>query len=125
MSDTNLRLQVVLSAVDKITRPFRNARDGSKELAAALKASKDDLKSLNEQAGRIDGFRKTRSQLAITEKIWPVPGRRLPRWRSSLPQRIALPRSRPGCLSRQRAAPASCRRPITGCACPCSASVRR
>ncbi|WBV22106.1 phage tail tape measure protein [Pantoea piersonii] len=68
MSDTNLRLQVVLSAVDKITRPFRNARDGSKELAAALKASKDDLKSLNEQAGRIDGFRKTRSQLAITEK---------------------------------------------------------
>lgn len=66
MSDTNLRLQVVLSAVDKITRPFRNARDGSKELAAALKASKDGLKSLNEQAGRIDGFRKSRSQLAIT-----------------------------------------------------------
>lgn len=66
MSDTNLRLQVVLSAVDKITRPFRNARDGSKELAAALKASKDGLKSLNDQAGRIDGFRKTRSQLAVT-----------------------------------------------------------
>ncbi|EXU76023.1 phage tail tape measure protein, partial [Erwinia mallotivora] len=66
MSDTNLRLQVVLSAIDKITRPFRNARDGSKELAAALKASKDGLKSLNEQAGRIDGFRKTRSQLAVT-----------------------------------------------------------
>lgn len=66
MSDTNLRLQVVLSAVDKITRPFRNARGGSKELAAALKASKDGLKSLNEQAGRIDGFRKTRSQLAVT-----------------------------------------------------------
>ncbi|NIG15877.1 phage tail tape measure protein [Pantoea sp. Cy-640] len=66
MSDTNLRLQVVLSAVDKITRPFRNAREGSKELAAALKASKDGLKSLNEQAGRIDGFRKTRSQLAVT-----------------------------------------------------------
>ncbi|ERK12466.1 phage tail tape measure protein [Pantoea sp. AS-PWVM4] len=68
MSDKNLRMQVVLSAVDKITRPFRNARDGSKELSAALKASKDSLKSLNEQAGRIDGFRKTRSQLAITEK---------------------------------------------------------
>lgn len=66
MSDTNLRLQVVLSAVDKITRPFRNARDGSKELAAALKASKDGLKTLNEQAGRIDGFRKSRTQLAIT-----------------------------------------------------------
>ncbi len=68
MSDRNLRLQVVLSAVDKITRPFRNARDGSKELSAALKASKDSLKSLNDQAGRIDVFRKTRQQLAITEK---------------------------------------------------------
>jgi TP901 family phage tail tape measure protein len=68
MSDKNLRLQVVLSAVDKITRPFRNARDGSKGLSAALKASKDSLKTLNEQAGRIDGFRKTRTQLAITEK---------------------------------------------------------
>ncbi|WP_276742874.1 phage tail tape measure protein [Pantoea septica] len=66
MSETNLRLQVVLSAVDKITRPFRSARDGSKELSAALKASKDGLKSLNEQAGHIDGFRKTRSQLAVT-----------------------------------------------------------
>ncbi|RKT91766.1 UNVERIFIED_ORG: TP901 family phage tail tape measure protein [Pantoea allii] len=68
MSDRNLRLQVVLSAVDKLTRPFRNARDGSKELSAALKASKDRLKSLNDQAGRIDGFRKTRQQLAITER---------------------------------------------------------
>ncbi|WP_312836749.1 phage tail tape measure protein [Pantoea sp.] len=68
MSDTNLRLQVVLNAVDKITRPFRNARDGSKELSAALKASKETLKSLNEQAGKIDGFRKTRSQLAVTER---------------------------------------------------------
>lgn len=68
MSDTNLRLQVVLNAVDKITRPFRKAQAGSQELAAALKASKATLKALNEQAGKIDGFRKTRSQLAITEK---------------------------------------------------------
>ncbi|HCW46568.1 phage tail tape measure protein [Mixta calida] len=68
MSNTNLRLQVVLNAVDKITRPFRKAQAGSKELAAALKASKESLKSLNDQAGRIEGFRKTRSQLAVTEK---------------------------------------------------------
>ncbi len=68
MSDKNLRLQVVLGAVDKITRPFRNARDSAKTLSAALRASKENLKSLNDQAGRIDGFRKTRTQLAITEK---------------------------------------------------------
>lgn len=68
MSDKNLRLQVVLNAVDKLTRPFKNAQAGSKELASALKVSRDSLKSLNEQAGKIDGFRKTRTQLAITEK---------------------------------------------------------
>ncbi|MBU4680477.1 phage tail tape measure protein [Cedecea davisae] len=63
MSDNNLRLQVVLNAVDKLTRPFRNAQSSSKELADAIKKSRDQLKSLNEQAGRIDGFRKTRSEL--------------------------------------------------------------
>ncbi|WP_130831094.1 phage tail tape measure protein [[Erwinia] mediterraneensis] len=68
MSNRDLRLQVILNAVDKITRPLRHVQTGSKALAAALKASKDTLKSLNDQAGRIDGFRKTRSQLAITGK---------------------------------------------------------
>jgi hypothetical protein len=32
MSDKNLRLQVVLSAVDKLTRPFKEARASTKEL---------------------------------------------------------------------------------------------
>lgn len=66
MSDNNLRLQVILNAVDKLTRPFRNAQASSKELASALKTTRDSLKELNHQAGRIDEFRKTRSQLAIT-----------------------------------------------------------
>ena len=35
MSDKNLRLQVVLNAVDKLTRPLKNALAGSKELAPA------------------------------------------------------------------------------------------
>lgn len=66
MSDNNLRLQVVLGAVDKLTRPFKNAQASSKELAAALQTTRNSLKGLNKQAGRIDEFRKTRSQLAIT-----------------------------------------------------------
>ena len=66
MSDNNLRLQVILNAVDKLTRPFRSAQASSKELATALQTTRNGLKELNKQAGRIDEFRKTRSQLAIT-----------------------------------------------------------
>lgn len=63
MSNSNLRLQVVLNAVDKLTRPFKNAQAGSRELANALKASKDRLKALNNQSASVDGFRKLRTQL--------------------------------------------------------------
>ncbi|HGL5372488.1 TPA: phage tail tape measure protein [Citrobacter farmeri] len=66
MSDNNLRLQVILNAVDKLTRPFRTAQASSKELATVLQTTRNSLKELNKQAGRIDEFRKTRSQLAIT-----------------------------------------------------------
>ncbi|MCS2166534.1 phage tail tape measure protein [Scandinavium manionii] len=66
MSDNNLRLQVVLNAVDKLTRPFRNAQASTKELAGAIQTTRNSLKELNKQAGRIDEFRKSRSQLAIT-----------------------------------------------------------
>lgn len=66
MSDTNLRLQVILNAVDKLTRPFRSAQASSKELATAIQQSRARLKELDAQAGRIDGFRKASAQLAIT-----------------------------------------------------------
>ncbi|HEE0108113.1 TPA: phage tail tape measure protein [Citrobacter gillenii] len=63
MSDNNLRLQVILNAVDKLTRPFRSAQASSKELAAAIQQSRASLKALDSQATRIDGFRKVRTQL--------------------------------------------------------------
>ena len=66
MSDTNLRLQVILNAVDKLTRPFRTAQASSKELATAIQQSRARLKELDAQAGKIEGFRKTSAQLAIT-----------------------------------------------------------
>ncbi|AMH16002.1 phage tail tape measure protein [Citrobacter sp. FDAARGOS_156] len=68
MSDNNLRLQVILNAVDKLSRPFRSAQASSRELAAVLQTTRNSLKELNKQAARIDEFRKTRSQLAITAK---------------------------------------------------------
>jgi len=66
MSDTNLRLQVILNAVDKLTRPFRTAQASSKELATAIQQSRARLKALDAQAGKIEGFRKTSAQLAVT-----------------------------------------------------------
>lgn len=66
MSDTNLRLQVILNAVDKLTRPFRSAQASSKELATAIQQSRARLKELDALAGRIDGFRKASAQLAVT-----------------------------------------------------------
>ncbi|HHG8786710.1 TPA: phage tail tape measure protein [Citrobacter sedlakii] len=66
MSDNNLRLQVVLNAVDKLTRPFKSAQASTKTLAAAAQQSKVRLKELDAQAGKIEGFRKASSQLAVT-----------------------------------------------------------
>jgi TP901 family phage tail tape measure protein len=66
MSDNNLRLQVILNAVDKLTRPFRSAQASSKELATAIQQSRTRLKELDAQAGKIEGFRKSSAQLAVT-----------------------------------------------------------
>jgi phage-related tail protein len=48
MSDKNLRLQVVLNAVDKLTRPLKVAQAGSKELASAVRQTREQLKRLND-----------------------------------------------------------------------------
>lgn len=56
MSDKNLRQQVILSAVDKFTRPFQTAAASVKKLSAALQHCRSRLKELNTQVGRINGF---------------------------------------------------------------------
>ncbi|WP_340610810.1 phage tail tape measure protein [Xenorhabdus bharatensis] len=70
MSDRNLRLQVVLNAVDKLTRPFKSAQETNKRLAETIKQSRQQLRELNQQAGKIDGFRKTKRQLADAEQAY-------------------------------------------------------
>ncbi|MBJ9263446.1 MAG: phage tail tape measure protein [Citrobacter sp.] len=62
MSDNNLRLQVVLGAVDKLTRPFRNAQTSTKELAAAVKKSRDAIKQLDQAGSSLDSFRKLQAE---------------------------------------------------------------
>lgn len=62
MSDNNLRLQVVLGAVDKLTRPFRNAQASTKELVAAVKKSRDAIKKLDQAGSSLDSFRKLQTE---------------------------------------------------------------
>ncbi|ROR58828.1 UNVERIFIED_ORG: TP901 family phage tail tape measure protein [Providencia alcalifaciens] len=59
----DLRLQVILSAVDKFTKPFKSAQASNKKLAETLRQSKQQLKELNNQAKQIDGFKKTKQSL--------------------------------------------------------------
>jgi TP901 family phage tail tape measure protein len=66
MSDNNLRLQVVLGAVDKLTRPFKNAQTGSKELAAAIRQTREQLKQLNDAGGKLKSFDQLSQSLSRT-----------------------------------------------------------
>ncbi|MGY6370482.1 phage tail tape measure protein [Proteus mirabilis] len=66
----NLKLQVILSAVDKLTAPFRSAQESNKRLASAVRQSRDSLKNLNQQASQIDGFRKIKQQLTSTQQAY-------------------------------------------------------
>lgn len=63
----NLRLEVVLQAVDRVTRPFRAIMGSSSDLAKAVKATRDQLKDLNRAQANIDSFRKLSKDAAITE----------------------------------------------------------
>ncbi|MFB3977351.1 hypothetical protein [Escherichia coli] len=51
-------MQVILNAVDKLTRPFRAAQASSKELAGAIRNSRDALKQLNQAGNSLEKFRK-------------------------------------------------------------------
>lgn len=66
MSTQNLRLQVLLSAVDKLTRPLKNITQSSSATARALKTAQQQVKALNKQAGQIDGYRKLSRDIGIT-----------------------------------------------------------
>lgn len=62
----NVRIEVLLKAVDQATRPFKHIQTASKTLAGDIRDTQKSLKELNGQASRIEGFRKTSAQLAVT-----------------------------------------------------------
>ncbi|UZQ67177.1 phage tail tape measure protein [Enterobacter kobei] len=62
----NVRLEVLLNAVDRASRPLKAIQTASKSLAGDIRTSQTSLRDLNAQASRIDGFRKASAQLAVT-----------------------------------------------------------
>ena len=63
---SNLKLEVLLKAVDQATRPFKAVQNASRALSGDIRNSQNSLKDLNAQAGRIEGFRKSSAQMAVT-----------------------------------------------------------
>ncbi|MGX9831529.1 phage tail tape measure protein [Enterobacter hormaechei subsp. xiangfangensis] len=62
----NVRIEVLLNAVDRASRPLKAIQNASKSLAGDIRNSLTTLRDLNAQASRIDGFRKASAQLAVT-----------------------------------------------------------
>lgn len=62
----DVKLQVLLKAVDQATRPFKSIQIASKTLSGDIRDTQKSLRELNGQASRIDGFRKASAQLAVT-----------------------------------------------------------
>lgn len=61
-----LKLEVLLAAIDKVTRPLKAIQSGSSETAKALKAAKDQLKELNRAQDNISAFQKVSKDASIT-----------------------------------------------------------
>lgn len=64
----NVRIEVLLNAVDRASRPLKAIQDASQSLSGDIRNSQKSLHELNALASRIDGFRKMRAQLALTSQ---------------------------------------------------------
>jgi len=66
MAGRDLKLQVVFSALDRITAPLKKIMSGSSDTAKALKATSDRLRELNTQQKNIGKFRELHGGLDAT-----------------------------------------------------------
>lgn len=63
--DKDLRLQVILGAVNKMTAPMKAAQNSNRKLAQAIQSTRKEIRALDGQSGRVAGFRKNKQ--ALTE----------------------------------------------------------
>ena len=63
----DLKMEVILQAIDRATRPIRAITQGSVGLGRALKESRDQLKTLQEQQRDVSSWRTLRAASEQTE----------------------------------------------------------
>ncbi|WP_130932224.1 phage tail tape measure protein [Pseudomonas sp. Sample_24] len=63
-----LQLQVLLSAVDKVTAPLKRISNGSNATSRALKEARDQLKALNAQQSDISSYTRQREAVRQTSE---------------------------------------------------------
>lgn len=68
MAANNLKLQLILSALDKVTGPLKKMQGGSIGAARSLKEARDRLKELNSQQKDISAWRTQRTAAQQTEQ---------------------------------------------------------
>lgn len=80
----DLRIQVLLNTIDRVTAPLRSIQRQSSVAGQALKTARDKLKALNDSQKQINGFRElkqglssTRTELQAAQKRTQALGRAL------------------------------------------------
>ncbi|MCV6588320.1 MAG: phage tail tape measure protein [Marinobacterium sp.] len=68
MMTNNLKLQLILDTIDKATGPLRKITGASEKTSQALKASRERLKSLEEQQRKVRGYHKARAAIGDTTR---------------------------------------------------------
>ena len=56
----NLRLQVMLNAVDRVTGPLKRMRQGAGQTGQAMRETRDQLKELQRTQSDLTSYRKAR-----------------------------------------------------------------
>lgn len=74
--DKDLRLQVILGAVNKMTAPMKAAQSSNRKLTQAIQSTRKEIRALDNQSGRVAGFRKNKQALAeLSGKMWEAQSR--------------------------------------------------
>lgn len=65
----NLQLQVKLSAIDKLTAPFKNTMKATKELSSAFSKNKKILEQLKKSREKVANLRMTGAEERLKKRI--------------------------------------------------------
>ncbi|RUR27707.1 phage tail tape measure protein [Vreelandella nanhaiensis] len=64
----NLRLQVMLNAVDRVTGPLKRMRQGAGQTGQAMRETRDQLQALQRQQSDVTSYRKANAALRTTTR---------------------------------------------------------